>query len=769
MLSSTMKTLRIILFIAITLTLTQKASSAELPSTPSLNQVDNWESLEAQADFPHTLIAVANNSLVVGTVGSGVFHYNPNNGWALPEYGSNLLDGQISVTDLAASPEGQTIYATVHGSFNITESNPPIIIRSEDGGLTWVRSDTGLVRPYVDISLAVAVDPFHPDTVLWGGALEHAQRSLDGGSTWELINSYGMNGQINEITWSKSENGVVLIGTVPGTPDTEMWGILRSLDGAESVTRVWPTNESYNNCAVMSIAQDPFHPAVWFAGLRTSGLGLSCVWKSTDNGLTWQESAAGLENVTTISQIFADPTIENRLYLATVQSGMYRSDDGGEIWFEDMEVLPRFGTYRGFAASGNEVYTAQRGSGIYRRTQDGWLAIPRNEYDGTTEVRMQMVENEVFFIDGLLGCFESSIPPQWNPVQFDSPITEDPRRCFAVYDQDTEIRAVAVGYRLSPTYANTAVYVTHDGGFNWEMWAEQVEPKSMMWIHPDTLLFEDSPNGQYQTLTASGIEPVSQPIGYVDDWILEGEKCVAILDGEVRRSSNRCQTWTSPREAPDRPLICLAGSTDSDATMIAVGNQEDAGLYISYDGGYRWEEDPTLDAVYLVQVAMHEDHQYVTSSLEEKVYHRRGDGEWTVLSEGLYEGYIPLTLFTSPNGVIISGSAVPGQPSTYFMPHPGTGDVDEWTPLTPALRLDPPYPNPSNAMVSIQYSVPFQGATSLRIVDLLGREVAYLQDSLQTEGTFKLTWDAGNVSSGTYFIQLSHGSHTVNRPITIIK
>ena len=65
------------------------------------------------------------------------------------------------------------------------------------------------------------------------------------------------------------------------------------------------------------------------------------------------------------------------------------------------------------------------------------------------------------------------------------------------------------------------------------------------------------------------------------------------------------------------------------------------------------------------------------------------------------------------------------------------------------------YPNPFNPATMIKFSIPQTGFTSLRVYDMLGREVAEIvNDNLQA-GTFEVNFDASNLSSGTYFYKLS--------------
>ena len=67
------------------------------------------------------------------------------------------------------------------------------------------------------------------------------------------------------------------------------------------------------------------------------------------------------------------------------------------------------------------------------------------------------------------------------------------------------------------------------------------------------------------------------------------------------------------------------------------------------------------------------------------------------------------------------------------------------------------YPNPFNPTTTIQFTIP-QGTNivaTLRVYDVLGREVATLVNEVKQPGTYTVWWDATGLSSGVYFCRLS--------------
>lgn len=65
------------------------------------------------------------------------------------------------------------------------------------------------------------------------------------------------------------------------------------------------------------------------------------------------------------------------------------------------------------------------------------------------------------------------------------------------------------------------------------------------------------------------------------------------------------------------------------------------------------------------------------------------------------------------------------------------------------------YPNPFNPTTVIRYLLPVAGHVSLRIYDVLGREVATLAEGEKDSGYYTATFDGSRFSSGVYFIRLA--------------
>jgi predicted acyl esterase len=79
------------------------------------------------------------------------------------------------------------------------------------------------------------------------------------------------------------------------------------------------------------------------------------------------------------------------------------------------------------------------------------------------------------------------------------------------------------------------------------------------------------------------------------------------------------------------------------------------------------------------------------------------------------------------------------------------------------------YPNPFNPVTSIEYSIANTENVELKVFDLLGREVQTLVSGIQNPGSYSVTFNAQNLSSGVYFYKLTAGNFTGIQRMVLVK
>jgi hypothetical protein len=84
-------------------------------------------------------------------------------------------------------------------------------------------------------------------------------------------------------------------------------------------------------------------------------------------------------------------------------------------------------------------------------------------------------------------------------------------------------------------------------------------------------------------------------------------------------------------------------------------------------------------------------------------------------------------------------------------------------------KLYPNYPNPFNPTTVIQFDLPKTGNVSLKVFDILGREIATLINEQKQAGLHKVNFNASGLSSGVYFYRIAAGSFSQTRKMVIMK
>ncbi len=86
-----------------------------------------------------------------------------------------------------------------------------------------------------------------------------------------------------------------------------------------------------------------------------------------------------------------------------------------------------------------------------------------------------------------------------------------------------------------------------------------------------------------------------------------------------------------------------------------------------------------------------------------------------------------------------------------------------------AYRLRQNYPNPFNPITTISFDLPEAGFVTLKVFDLLGRQVRSLVEGREEAGTHRVVLDAGDLPSGVYVYQLRTNHRTISRRMVFVK
>jgi beta-xylosidase len=89
--------------------------------------------------------------------------------------------------------------------------------------------------------------------------------------------------------------------------------------------------------------------------------------------------------------------------------------------------------------------------------------------------------------------------------------------------------------------------------------------------------------------------------------------------------------------------------------------------------------------------------------------------------------------------------------------------------LHKCFELEQNYPNPFNPATQINYSVSEEGYVSLKVYDLLGREVATLLDSLLQPGNYEATFDGSRLATGVYLYRMRGDNFVETKKLVLLR
>jgi hypothetical protein len=426
------------------------------------------------------------------------------------------------------------------------------------------------------------------------------------------------------------------------------------------------------------------------------------------------------------------------------------STDGGVSWAEDTRLTmnPAISWFPSIAASGSLVHLVWQDDRdgnnevYYKRSTDGgvsWGADirltndPANSYFPSVAVSDSVVH--VVWYDDRDGAPNFEI---YYKRSTDGGVS---------WGADTRLTNAA-GYSLGPSVAVSGAVVhvvwqdTRDG--NYEIYYKRSTDGGVSWA-PDTRLTNDT--------AASWIASVATSGSLVH--VVWGDERDGNHEIYYKRSADGGISWLSDTRLTNNaagsytPSVAVSGSVVHVVWRDDRDGNPETYYKRSIDGGGSWAPDTRLTNntanSYLPSVAL-------SGSAVHVVWHDNRDGN--------YEIYYKQDPTGNPTSVI---------------------NVDDIVPRE--YRLFQNYPNPFNPSTRIRFSVrglgfeesgsgfTVQGSrlVTLKVYDLLGREVATLVNENLQPGSYEVTFDASGLPSGVYFYRLRAGEFTQTKRMVLMR
>jgi len=223
------------------------------------------------------------------------------------------------------------------------------VLRSSDHGITW-RITTGWEVTEV---LKAKVDPSNP-AVAYAATAYGVFKTQNSGESWNEQNVGFLKPFVSDIVVDRSNTSKLLAASEDGIYVSTNAGTQWHLSGLEGK-------------GVRMLLQHPSDSNMFFAGTEDDGF-----FFSSDGGSTWQQSNAGLTQLT-VYTIACDRSNADMIYLGTHGGGVYRSSDRGKNWKQVNQGLGNLVVHSLLILPSNPsvVFAGTLNGGLFKTTDRG--------------------------------------------------------------------------------------------------------------------------------------------------------------------------------------------------------------------------------------------------------------------------------------------------------------------------------------------------------------------------------------------------------------
>ena len=498
------------------------------------------------------------------------------------------------------------------------------------------------------------------------------------------------------------------------------------------------SSPSFTDPEEVTIAVDPVHPLHLAAGAN-----ISYRYRSFDGGVTWSE-----DYLASSLGVVGDPVV-----LYDMQGNLY---------------------YAHLAEPANEGYWLDRM--VVQRSTDGGIVWSDGAGIGYHPPTAQQ-DKPGLAADMTNSAFQHNVYLAWTEFdRYGSSNPADSTRILLSRSTDFGLTWSAP-VRISDRAGNC-----RDADSTVEGAIPAVGPQGQVyvaWSGPDGITLDRSLDGG--VTFGADIPVVAQPGGW--DFAVSGiYRCNGL-------PTTLCDISTSPYRG--RVYVMWsdqrAGSANTDV-FVAHSN----------DGGFSWSApvrvnddatarhqffpaatvDPTTGIVYVVYYD-----RRATSGDATDVYLARSydggetfssilvsDGSFTPDRHVFFGEYIGIAAWNRqvhPIWMRMDGSSLSVWTAQYD--DPGAVVSTPRPALMPGLTVSGPFPNPVRSRAHIGYALPAAGQVTVRVVDVLGREVDVPVNARQEAGEHRLEWDVNGRAAGVYFATVSAGGESRTVRLVVFK
>ena len=89
--------------------------------------------------------------------------------------------------------------------------------------------------------------------------------------------------------------------------------------------------------------------------------------------------------------------------------------------------------------------------------------------------------------------------------------------------------------------------------------------------------------------------------------------------------------------------------------------------------------------------------------------------------------------------------------------------------VTNQFKIQQLYPNPFNPVLNITFDIAWSGVIRVDILDISGNHIKTLHSGFLQFGSHEVSWNAGSMPSGVYFISLKSGDQSLTEKVVLLK
>jgi Secretion system C-terminal sorting domain len=670
-------------------------------------------------------------------------------------------------------PYGGTVYSFAVCGENLYAATSGGVFVSPDNGRSW--NSIGLNASVIN---TIAVN----NSILYAGTDNSGVlESSDNGTTWTAMNDGFSPAWMSQFIYAFAfSDSIVYVGT--------SWGVFLSTNNGG----MW------NKTALMDTSI--FSLAVFPAGTGNSNVyaGTSVgAFRSTDEGSTWTPLSLAKTEVWSFALISNDSGSAS--LFAASDSGVYLSSDNGEHW---IQTSLKDTVVDALAVLDTVIYAGAYGGGIYRSND---LGVTWRQIDSclTTTFINALIPSGNYLIAGTVshGAFRSSDGGEnWAVSDSgmkssevmsvsalgDSLFAGTTGGAFLLANHDagwtpiglTKDTVYAFAARGSIIYAGTSdgVFLSTDRGNSWH--AAGLTGKTVVsFILSDSNVFAATyGSGVFRSKDGgtswSGIDtgltiPYVRALALTDTTLLAGAG-QSVVNGGIFSSTNEGTNWAKTAFGNYTVYSLFVSQGERGDTSLYAGTAY--GVFLSTDNGKTWTQGglPSSAPPSSSPVS-----SFVQSG-GSLFCSTRGDGvflstdgakSWSSVGNGLVNRIVrSLVISDSEIYAASVGGGVWRRPLLQLL----TGIHQERS-LPSKFKLYQNYPNPFNPSTVISYELPVSSRVTLKIYDVLGREIATLFDGDQNAGIHHVTFSAAALSSGVYFYRLQAGPYYETKKLLLLK